>query len=192
MIASIQGIVSAKPKDALIIVTHGIGYEIFVTRTTYHRTQVNDELLLHTTLVVREDSMTLYGFTTPEEKDIFNIVTSVSGVGAKLGLAILGTMTTDNLRNAIASEKHELLTRVPGIGKKTAQKIVFELKDKLMSRDTIPIDGFDENDINSDVLDTLIVLGFSVVEAQTAVQSLPPDAPEEIEERVRMALQILG
>lgn len=192
MIASIQGVVTGKLADALVVTVHGIGYRVHTNAATLTQTREGDEILLHTTLVVREDALTLYGFRTVAEKDIFEVITTVSGVGPRLGLAILSTMSADNLRNAIASERDELLTRVPGIGKKTAKKIVFELKDKLTTRDALPIDGFDGDDTNADVLDTLIALGFSVVEAQTALQSLPPDAPDEVEERVRLALQKLG
>jgi Holliday junction DNA helicase RuvA len=192
MIASIQGIVAAKRKTSLVIVVQGIGYEVHTTDTTMTRAAVGDELHLDTSLVVREDSMTLYGFNSAAEKDVFEIVTTVSGVGPRLGLAIVSTMGVDNLRNAIASERDEMLTRVPGIGKKTAKKIILELKDKLTSRDAIPIDILDDGNVNADVLDTLVALGFSVIEAQTAIQSLPPDAPDEVEERVRLALQRLG
>jgi Holliday junction DNA helicase RuvA len=109
-------------------------------------------------------------------------------VGPKVALAILNTLSADNLRNAVVADRAEILTRVPGIGKKTAQKILFELKDKLaVGLDAIPAAGFD--DIDSDVIDTLVALGYSIVEAQTAIQSLPPNAPEEVEERVRLALQ---
>jgi len=192
MIASIQGVVTGKLADALVVTVQGIGYLVYTSEATLTKVREGDEVLLHTTLVVREDSLTLYGFRTPAEKEIFEVITTVSGVGPRLGLAILSTMSADNLRNAIASERDELLTRVPGIGKKIAKKIVFELKDKIITRDAIPIDSFDGDDVNADVLDTLIALGFSVIEAQTALQSLPPDAPEEVEERVRLALQKLS
>ena len=191
MIASVEGIVASKRKNSLVVVVNGMGYEVFVTDAALTKAREGDVLLLHTTLVVREDALTLYGFVTLPEKEIFEVITTVSGVGPRLGLAILGTMSADNLRNAIASEQDDMLTRVPGIGKKTAKKIVFELKDKLLSRDAVPITGF-EDDINADVLDALVMLGFSVVEAQTAIQSLPPDAPDEVDERIRLALQSLG
>ncbi len=191
MIASIEGRVGGKGKDSLIVVVNGIGYEVFVPVSTFTKAREGDTLLLHTVLVVREDALTLFGFTSPAEKEIFEIITTVSGVGPRLGLAILGTMSADNLRNAIASERDELLTRVPGIGKKTAKKIVFELKDKLLTRDSVPIDLL-EDDVNTDVLDALVALGFSVIEAQTAIQALPPDAPDEADERVRLALQNMG
>lgn len=192
LIASIEGRVAGKRKDSLVIVVNGLGYEVFTPVSTFTKAREGDILLLHTVLVVREDSLTLYGFPSVAEKEIFEIITTVSGVGPRLGLAVLGTMSAENLRNAIASERDELLTRVPGIGKKTAKKIVFELKDKLLTRDAVPIDMLDGDDVNADVMDTLIALGFSVVEAQTAIQSLPPDAPDEVDERVRLALQSLG
>ena len=192
MIASIQGMVTGKLTNALVVTVQGIGYLVHTNDATLAKSREGDDILLHTTLIVREDSLTLYGFRTLAEKEIFEIITTVSGVGPRLGLAILSTMSANNLRNAIDSERDELLTRVPGIGKKTAKKIVFELKDILTTRDALPIDSFDGDDINADVLDTLIALGFSVIEAQTALQSLPPDAPDEVEERVRLALQKLG
>jgi len=193
MIASLTGTVSGKLKDSLVLTVQGVGYQVFVADSTRTQAREGDDLLLHTTLIVREDSLTLYGFENLQEKQIFEIVTTVSGVGPRIGLAILSTMSVSNIRNAIASERDELLTRVPGIGKKTAKKIVFELKDKLLSRDAAPIDDLDViSDVNADVMDSLIALGFSIVEAQTAIQSLPPDAPEEVEERVRLALQGLS
>jgi Holliday junction DNA helicase RuvA len=188
MIASIEGTVAGKTADALVIAVSGIGYSVNVAPSTLTKAREGDDIFLHTSLIVREDSLTLYGFRTAAEKEIFEIVTTVSGVGPRLGLAILGTMSADNLRNAIASERDEMLTRVPGIGKKTAKKIVFELKDKLLTRDAVPADML-ESDINADVLDALVALGFSVIEAQTAIQKIPPDAPEEVDERVRLALQ---
>ena len=115
----------------------------------------------------------------------------INGVGPKLGVMILSSLNIDNLRQAIISERSEILTRVPGIGKKTAQKILLELKDKIpVGLDAVPEAGF--SDINSDVMDALIALGFSVVEAQTAIQSLPHDAPDDEQERLRMALQMLS
>lgn len=105
-----------------------------------------------------------------------------------MALAILSTMSIDNLRNAVLSERAELLTRVPGIGKKTAQKIVFELKDKLaIGLDTLPV--IPMNDTNTEVMDALVALGYSIVEAQTAIQSLPKDAPDDVESRILLALQ---
>lgn len=187
MIASLEGQVASRHIDHLIIVVNGIGYKVYAPFSTVEKAA--DQLFLHTQLIVREDSLTLYGFATTNERDLFDVLLRVSGVGPRMALAILSTMSVDNLRSAVASERAELLTRVPGIGKKTAQKILFELKDKLPgSLDAAPGEIL-TSDTNTDVIDTLVALGYSIVEAQSAVQSLPKDAPDDIEERVRLALQ---
>lgn len=187
MIASIQGMVAATGKDYAVITTGGIGYKVFVPFPTLERLHTENEAYLHTTMIVREDSMTLYGFATTTERDVYDILISISGIGPKTGLAIMSTLTLDSLRNAVVADRAEILTRVPGIGNKSAQKILIELKDKLkLGMDTAPVAAFD--DVNSDVLDTLVALGYSIVEAQTAIQSLPKDAPHNVEDRVRLAL----
>lgn len=188
MIASLQGIVASTARDHVVLVTGGVGYKVFVPFPTLERIDAGGETFLHTVLIVREDSMTLFGFGTTTEREIFEILLSVNGVGPKLALAILSTLSIDSLRNAVVSERAEILTRVPGIGKKTAQKMLIELKDKMkLGLDTAPVTLFE--DINSDVMDALVALGYSIVEAQTAIQSLPKDAPQDVEERIRMALQ---
>ena len=155
------------------------------------RIDSSGETFLHTVLIVREDSMTLFGFATTVEREVFDILLGVNGVGPKMALAILSTLSIDNLRNAVIGERSDVLTRVPGVGKKTAQKILIDLKDKLkIGLDAAPVDAFD--DVNSDVLDALIVLGYSIVEAKTAIQALPMDAPKNVEDRVRLALQYFG
>ena len=189
MIASLQGMfVGADAISGSIIVTvGGIGYRVYVPQTLLHRPP-GHEIALHTHLLVREDVMALYGFESASELALFETLLTVSGVGPRVALAILSTLNADNLRNAVATDKPEILTRVPGIGKKTAQKILFELKDKLaIGLDAIPAGGFD--DTNADVIDALVALGYSIVEAQSAVQALPPDAPPEVEERIRLALE---
>lgn len=191
MIASIQGKVASTGRDHVVLVTGGIGYKIFAPYPTLERIDSSGETFLHTVLIVREDSMTLFGFATTVEREVFDILLAVNGVGPKMALAILSTLSIDNLRNAVISERSDVLTRVPGIGKKTAQKILIDLKDKLkIGLDAAPVDAFD--DVNSDVLDALIVLGYSIVEAQTAIQALPMDAPKNVEDRVRLALQYFG
>jgi Holliday junction DNA helicase RuvA len=188
MIASIQGVVSTTGKDYVVVVTGGIGFKVFVPHSTMDRIDPSEETFLHTSMIVREESLTLYGFATSSEQEVFDILLTVNGVGPKLALAILSSLSLDSLRNAIVSERAEILTRVPGIGNKTAQRILIELKDKLkFGQDTTPVSMFD--DVNTDVIDALVALGYSIVEAQTAVQSLPSDAPPSVEERVRMALQ---
>lgn len=185
MIASIQGQVAQIGKESIVILIGGVGVEVFVARPGHN---ISDEVFLHTRLIVREDSLTLFGFGTEAERTIFDTLIKINGVGPRLAITILGTLTVDNLRNAVLSERAEILTRVPGIGKKTAQKILLELKDKVpVGLEAIPVAGFDESD--SDVMDALIALGYSVIEAQTAIQSLPPDAPEDIDQRIVLCLQ---
>ncbi len=187
MIASLQGKVASNTDGYLILVVNQIGYKVYVPDAALSF-GIGEEVFLYTHLVVREDSLTLYGFQSGAERTVFETLLSVSGVGPKVALAILSTLTIDSLHNAVASERPEILTRVPGIGKKTAQKILFELKDKLkISLDAAPISTFD--DVNSDVIDSLVALGYSIVEAQSAIASLPPSAPDDLEERLRLALQ---
>lgn len=192
MIASVQGLVTYKDNDSLVIVMGGVGLEVFASRSALELCREGEVSHLVTRLIVREDALILYGFANTVERDLFDVLLKISGVGPKLATQIISTMTIDNLRNAVMSDRVELLTRVPGIGKKTAQKIMIELKDKLPTGlDAIPMGGFDDS-LNNDVMEALVSLGFSVVEAQTALQSLPHDAPKEVNERVRLALQYLS
>lgn len=191
MIASVRGKILEKYDDSVVVEVGGVGLDILASRVALDDCYVGDEVSIVTRLIVREDSLTLYGFGNIHERDLFDVLIKISGVGPKLGMTIVSTLSIDNLRNAILSDRVEILTRVPGIGKKTAQKIMLELKDKLpMGLDAIPDSGFD--DVNADVMDALVALGYSVVEAQSAVQSLPPDAPDSIEERTILALGYLS
>ncbi len=186
MIASLQGKVAATYSDHLVLTVNGVGYKVFVPEPASFDEQ--EVTFLHTVLIVREDGFSLFGFRSIGEREIFELLLKVNGVGPRMALAILSTMSIDNLRNAVLSERAELLTRVPGIGKKTAQKIVFELKDKLsIGLGTLPV--IPMSDTNTEVMDALVSLGYSIVEAQTAIQSLPKDAPEDIESRIVLALQ---
>jgi holliday junction DNA helicase RuvA len=188
MIASLQGRVLAAHSDHVIVVVNGIGYKVFVPEPASFDDRDGETVFLYTLLIVREDALSLYGFRTVSEREVFETLLKVNGVGPRMALAILSTISIDNLRSAVLSERAELLTRVPGIGKKTAQKIVFELKDKLaIGLDTVPV--VELSDVNSEVMDALVALGYSIVEAQTAIQSLPKDAPDDIEERIRLTLQ---
>ncbi|NDJ84867.1 MAG: Holliday junction branch migration protein RuvA [Chloroflexi bacterium] len=190
MIDIISGKIASQGENHLVVMVGGIGLHVFVTRAALQSVDETHFVSLITHLVVREDSLTLYGFTDNEERELFLALLGVSGVGPRLALVILSTLGRGQLHNAVRGEQPEILTQVPGIGKKTAQKIVFELKDKLgdyLLEGVVAI-----NSVDADVIATLTALGYSVVEAQTALQSLPPDAPEDIEERVRLALQFFA
>jgi holliday junction DNA helicase RuvA len=190
MIATLEGRVAHKDINYLIIVVGGVGLEVFAPRTTIEKIN-SDHTFLYTRLIVREDSLTLYGFSSESERNLFDTFIKINGVGPKLAITILSSLSIDNIRNAIVSERPEILTRVPGIGKKTAQKILFELKDKIgVGLDAMPASDFDN--INADVMDALTTLGYSIIEAQSAIQSIPIDAPDNVEHRVLIALQYLG
>lgn len=187
MIATIRGEIIQKEDDALIVETNGIGMRVHVPASLRESAKVNERMLLYTHFVVRQDAMSLYGFETLSERDLYTLLLSVSGIGPKLGLAILSAITPDTVKRAVFNEEHEILNRVPGVGKKTAQRIILALQDKLK-----PTDALEEvasmSDADSEVLEALTALGYSVVEAQTALQSLPKDAPNDVEERLRLAL----
>jgi Holliday junction DNA helicase RuvA len=187
MIDILTGQIVIVEKSYVVLMVGGVGFRVNVPKTVFDVMEgTGHNLTLYTHLVVREDALTLYGFPDQDERSLFELLITVSGVGPRIAIAILSTLTPDHLRNAVGREEPEILTRVPGIGKKLAQKLVFELKDK-MAIDTIT--GLAAiSEIDTDVIATLTALGYSVVEAQTALQSIPRDAPQDVEERVRLAL----
>ena len=191
MIASLEGRVSARTSEALVVAVGGIGLRVLCSQPTLAAARVGDPILLHTHLVVRDDDLTLVGFASEEELSLFEKLISVQGIGPKLGLAILSAMAPDSLRLAISQEQPDLLARVPGIGRKTAQKIVLELRDKVGA----PAEGAEGlaalTEADAAVIDALTALGYSIVEAQRAVQGLPRDVTD-IEERLRRALASFG
>ena len=190
MIATLEGQLAQKGNDSLVVNVGGVGIEVVAPYTTIEKLG-DDRVYLHTRLIVREDSLTLYGFATVAERDLFDASIKVDRVGPKLAIAMLGTLSVDNIRSAVLNDRPEVISRVPGIGKKTAQKIVLELQDKVGARlDAIPAD--DADDTTGELMDALTALGYSVVEAQTAIQQIPLDAPRDIEARLLIALQSLG
>ncbi|MBM4425412.1 MAG: Holliday junction branch migration protein RuvA [Chloroflexi bacterium] len=189
MISSLRGLVQHIDTDFVIIEVGGVGFKVLVPSSVFEQIDgVGKMVFLHTLLIVREDALTLYGFASEEQRALFETLLGVQGVGPKLALAVLSYVSPDNLRRAVGQEQPELLDRVPGVGKKTAEKIVFHLKDKfgpgLPLGATAPI-----SDADTEILAALTALGYSVVEAQAALQSIPKDAPKDVEERVRLALQ---
>ena len=188
MIATLRGEISQIEDTALIIEVGGVGMRVFAPAPLRTKLKVGEVAFLFTHLVVREDALTLYGFESQSDRDLFNILLGVDGVGPKVAMSVLSTMTLDSIRNAVFSDEPDVLSRVPGVGKKTAQKMALHLKDKLK-----PGDGLSKlatiSDTDSEVLAALTSLGYSVVEAQAAIQSIPNDAPKDVEERLRLTLQ---
>jgi Holliday junction DNA helicase RuvA len=187
VISAIQGLVQSKQEDSIILNVSGIGFEIFVPKQTLDNAQIGKELFLHTYLHIRENLMALYGFVNLEQRELFLMLLNVNGVGPKASMAVLSTLSMDAVRSAVVSEEPGIFSRVPGIGKKTAEKILLHLKDKIK---TTPGAMYDlSGNIDSEVLEALTSLGYSVVEAQSAIQAIPKDAPEDVEERIVLALK---
>ena len=187
MIASISGKVIQLTKEAVVIDINGLGIEIFIPKPMLAEIETGDLLHLYTYMLVREDNISLYGFSSLEEKDFFLQFLSVGGIGPKLSLSILSSLSIDNIRSAILSEKPDYFSRVPGIGKKTAQKIIIQMQGKLPESEGLAIRAITDSD--DAVVAALISLGYSVVEAQTALQSIPKDTPDDVETKLRVALQ---
>lgn len=187
MIASISGKVIQLTKESVIIDINGLGIEVFVPKTLLGDTEAGDLLYLYTYMLVREDNISLFGFSSLEEKQLFLQFLAVGGIGPKLSLNILSSLSIDNIRSAILSEKPDYFSRVPGIGKKTAQKIIIQMQGKLPEGDGLGIRSI--TDVDDAVVDALITLGYSVVEAQTALQTIPKDTPDDVEAKLRVALQ---
>jgi len=188
MIASLNGRVADKGVDFAIVEVGGVGLQVFVPNPFIDQMRVGEKVYLHTRLVVREDALTLYGFSTAEEREYFDLLIGVSGVGPRLALAILSTLSPDAIRRAVFSEQAEIFVRVPGIGKKSAQKILLHLQGRIKEVDGLaPVAAMD--DIDTQVFEALVALGYSVVEAQAALQAIPRDAPDDVETRIRLALQ---
>ncbi len=188
MIATLRGEVSQIEENALVIEVGGVGLRVFVPAPLRGRLKTGEVLLLYTHLIVREDALTLYGFESQPDRELFTMLLGVDGVGPKAALSVLSTLTLDAVQRAVFTEEPDLLSRVPGVGKKTSQKIILYLHDRLKPADALSkVAALSDKD--SEVLAALTALGYSVVEAQTAIQSMPKDAPDDVEERLRLALQ---
>ncbi len=190
MIATLHGKIQARTDDALIVNVSGVGFRVRVPSSTLANLgAIGSEVLLFTHLHVREDELSLYGFATEDELRLFETLLTVSGIGPKVGLSILSAAPVETLRVAIAQGNLDVLTAIPGIGKKTAQRLILELKGK------IDVSGMGEvgelTPLDRDVIDALINLGYSAAEATRAARAVPTEV-KTIEERVRVALQYLG
>ena len=197
MIASLRGKLIYKDNTSAIIECSGVGFKCFVTKNTlYKLPQINEDVFLNTYMVVREDAMDLYGFWDVEELETFKLITSVSGVGSKIGLALLSEFTASQLTLYIASNDPKALTAASGVGIKLAQRIVLELKDKigsLESGDTIDIKAVGNVTVNTnskEAVAALVALGYSQSEASLAVSK--QDQSLSVEELIKLSLKSLA
>jgi Holliday junction DNA helicase RuvA len=187
MIAFLEGTVLTVEEGSLVIMEGGVGLRVFVVPGLVHQSHAGQKVSLFTHLIVREDLLALYGFERADERELFTQLLGVNGVGPRLALAILGTLSTDMIKRAVLSEQADVFGRVPGVGKTTAQKILLYLKGKI--KGDLETLGGAILDVDTEVIEALTSLGYSVVEAQAVIQALPKDAPKDVESRLRMALQ---
>ncbi|MDA8611381.1 Holliday junction branch migration protein RuvA [Candidatus Pacebacteria bacterium] len=186
MIAKIRGTVDEISMTGAIIDVSGVGYFLYLTNSALSNIRTSQEVSFYTHHVVRENSEDLYGFISQEEKDFFNLLLSISGIGPKSAIGILNAAPIETIREGVATGDASHLTKVSGIGKKSAEKIIVELKDKIGD-----MEGGDMNVIGSgDAIEALTALGYSLPEARKAIQKIDKDLPTE--EMVKQALKNLS
>lgn len=192
MIASLRGALEALSSDSAIINVGGVGFQVYLPTSTLSTLgAVGEEVKLHTHFHLKEDGATLYGFGSADELTLFETLIGVSGLGPRLALAMLSAMSADQLSMAIASASTDILTTVPGIGKKMASRLILELKDKI-GAGLVATPAALLAQENTDVLSALVSLGYSVTEATQAVATLPSSSDLSLEEKIRLALQYYG
>lgn len=189
MISFLLGTIDLITEKFIIIDTSNIGYKVFLNKTTLSIiSKEKGPVKLYTFLQVKEDDMSLYGFLKWEELEFFELLTSITGVGPRSALGILDLASVEDLRGAIMNGKVEFLTKVSGIGHKTAERIILELKSKI-GKSGQKITGFDESDMEA--LEALQSLGYKIYDAREALKKVPPEVTN-MSERIREALKVLG
>ncbi len=192
MIGRLSGVLLEKNPPQVLLDVGGVGYEIDVPMSTfYNLPKIGDKVALFTQLIVREDAHLLYGFGTEAERATFKQLLKVSGVGPKVGLAVLSGMSVNDLAEAVATQETGRLIRVPGIGKKTAERLMLELKDKLKVDVRISVGGeAAKPSVSADILNALISLGYNEKEALYAIKELSKDVA--VSDGIRQALKLLS
>ncbi|HZV61042.1 MAG TPA: Holliday junction branch migration protein RuvA [Methylophilaceae bacterium] len=191
MIGRLKGVLLEKTPPFVLVDVNGVGYEIEVPMSTfYNLPAVGETVTLLTQFIVREDAQLLFGFGTDRERSIFRQLLKVNGVGAKSALSILSGLSVEDLIRAITLQEAGMLTRIPGVGKKTAERLLLELKDKFSMMDGVSLGTAKAQSSNADVLTALLALGYNEREALAAVKHVPADAA--IEEGIRLALKSLS
>jgi len=197
MFAYIKGKIAYKRNEYIVVEANGIGYKIFTSLSTIQSVgAVGEEVMIYTYLYVREDIISLYGFFTQEELNMFELLISVSGVGPKVAISLLSSVTPSKFSLAVITDDIKTLTKAPGIGKKTAQRIILELKDKIKKEQLADVNGAEEENIptgseNSripEAISALMVLGYTPLEASKAVSAVYSD-DMDLESIIKNALK---
>jgi Holliday junction DNA helicase RuvA len=189
VISRLRGTVAGRTPDGLVVDVGGVGYLVAATPSVLRRAEGGGEVTVETYLHVREDALQLYGFAEPSERELFLHLLAVGGIGPKVALSVVSSAPAAELRRAIVLADPARFQAIPGIGKKTAERIVLELKEKLGSEDVVALPSLPGAPTSAHVVarDALVELGYTVVEAETALARTDPDSPAE--ERVREALR---
>ena len=191
MIGRLTGILLEKNPPQILLDVQGIAYELDVPMSTFYNLPVlNEKVVLHTQLIVREDAHLLYGFLSNEERVAFRQLLKISGVGPKLALSVLSGLSLNDLAAAVANKEAGRLTKIPGVGKKTAERLLLELQGKFSVAGTIVVQGSAVHSLSNDILNALLALGYNDKEAGWAVKQLPKDT--DVSEGIRQALKLLS
>lgn len=200
MIAFVRGTAVDMTENSVIVEAGGMGYEIYMTGTDLSQIHMGEEVKIHTYFNVREDAMQLYGFRSKDDLQMFKLLLGVNGVGPKAAVGVLAGITADELRFAILSDDVKTLSKAPGIGKKTAQKLILELKDKMKLEDAFELKlaheqekavaGLGEiSDGRQEAVEALVALGYSSTDALRAVRKVTDVAPDDVEGLLKAALK---
>ena len=200
MIAFVRGTAVDMTENSVIVEAGGIGYEIYMTGTDLSQIHMGEEVKIHTYFNVREDAMQLYGFRSKDDLQMFKLLLGVNGVGPKAAVGVLAGITAGELRFAILSDDVKTLSKAPGIGKKTAQKLILELKDKMKLEDAFELKlaheqekavaGLGEiSDGRQEAVEALVALGYSSTDALRAVRKVTDVAPDDVEGLLKAALK---
>ncbi|MCX6763578.1 MAG: Holliday junction branch migration protein RuvA [Candidatus Moranbacteria bacterium] len=188
MISTIKGKIEYSKGNYVVIEVNGIGYKIFTTPYILGKIAGKEEVKFFIHTYVREDILALYGFLTMEELEMFELLISISGVGPKAGLGILTVATPKTIKTAILNEDSSILTKVSGVGKKTAERVILELQNKIAD---ISVGDKAEAVIDSDAIEALVSMGYSVTEARDALKAVPKNL-KDVGQRIKHALKNLG
>lgn len=192
MIDIVKGTAILKELSSVTIMVGGVGFLVNVSSRENEEIRLNEDITLFTKMVVREDDISIYGFLSKRERAIFELLTTVSGIGPRVAMGILGMYGEEELRKYILSSDVKSLTKAPGVGKKTAERMILELKDKIVKifGDYIPDVKENITVASDDAIDALVGLGFSAIEAKNAISNVDPNL--SIDDKIKFALKNIG